>query len=214
VLDFFFSDLNLPYTLALTLVVAIALLEGIVFLIGFSFSSLLDELFSIDIEVEPRSFSFSLSSILGWLHYHRLPFLVWSILLLCSFGVVGSILNFIFVIPLFVSLPISFVCTIFITRYLAESIVKIIPKNESSAISLSSFSGQVATITIGKASKGNAAEAVFHDQFNQKHYVLVEPECKEQIFEQGKQVILVEKLTNSWLAIELFDTKSNPDTSL
>ncbi len=201
-LDFFLADFNLPYTLALTLVMAIALLEGVALIIGLSFASFLDELFVIDLDIDPELSSSGLSATLGWLYFHRLPFLVWLVLLLCSFGVVGSVLNFILVMPLFITLPISFVFTVFITRYLAKRIAKIIPRNESSAASSSSFSGKLATITIGKASKGNAAEAVLRDQFNQKHYVLVEPECDQQVFEQGTQVVLVEKLSSSWLAIE------------
>lgn len=63
--------------------------------------------------------------------------------------------------------------------------------------------GKVATITIGKASKGNAAQAMFKDDYNQKHYVMVEPEDENMFFSQGTTVVLMEKTANSWLAVEI-----------
>jgi len=58
----------------------------------------------------------------------------------------------------------------------------------------------VAEITIGKASRGNPAEAKFTDHYSQPHFVLVEPFEDEELFAQGERVILVQKKQHSWLA--------------
>lgn len=199
---FFVADFNLIYSLTLALVLGLAVIEGIGLLLGLSLANLLDDILPLDLDLDIEVPSGGVTAILGWLYLNRLPFLIWLVLLLSSFGIFGLSLNYITPQPLLTSLPITLVAALFITRYLSKIIVKIIPKNESSALSVTSFSGKVATITIGRASKGNAAEAVFHDEFKQKHYVLVEPEADDEIFEQGCKVLLIEKQAKSWLAIK------------
>ena len=198
------ADYNLLYSSALFFVLCLAMLEGVGLLIGLSLASALDDLLPIDLDVDtdvPLS-SGGLSAVLGWLYLHRLPFLVWLLLFLTSFAMAGLTVNYMFVLPTLLSFPIALVIAIVNCRILGKKIAMVMPKNESSAISSHSFSGKVATITVGKASKGNAAEAVLHDEFKQKHYLLVEPELQDQEFVQGTQVVLIEKLQNSWLAIE------------
>lgn len=201
-ISFFLADFNLLYSGALCFVLFLALLEGVGSLIGLSIASALDDIFSIDIDVDIDAglASGGLSGVLGWLYLHRLPFLVWLILFLTSFGVIGLTSNYIYILPNLISLPITLLMTFFSCRLLGKQIAIIMPKNESSAVSSHSFSGKIATITIGKGTKGNATEAVLHDEFNQKHYVLVEPEQSDQVFLPGMKVLLIEKANNSWLA--------------
>ncbi|WP_334313545.1 OB-fold-containig protein [Psychrosphaera algicola] len=72
------------------------------------------------------------------------------------------------------------------------------PKEESSAVSKESFAGLLANITVGTAKLGQPAEAMIRDEFNQKHYVLVEP-IEEDEFSQGENVVLVVKEGSRWL---------------
>lgn len=200
--SFFISDFNILYSCALFFVICLALLEGIGLLIGLSIVTALDDLFSFDIDVDATLPSGGLSGILGWLYLSRLPLLVWLILFLTSFGIAGLSINFVVILPTLLSFPIAFIVAIFSCRILGGKIATIMPTNESSAISSHSFTGKIATITVGKARKGSAAEAVLHDDFHQKHYLMVEPEMQGQEFIQGTQVILIKKLSRSWLAIE------------
>lgn len=201
-LSFFMADSNLLYSSALLFVICLALLEGVGLLIGLSLASALDDILPIDIDADVALSSGGLSAILGWLYLHRLPFLVWLLLFLCSFGIAGLSINYVTALSSLISFPLALIAAVFSCRFLGKKIATIMPKNESSAVSFHSFSGKVATITVGKARKGNAAEAVFQDEFNQKHYLLVEPEHSNQEFIQGTQVVLIEKRQHSWLAIK------------
>ncbi len=201
-ISFFSADFNLLYSSAIIFVLCLALLEGVGLLVGLSIASALDDLLPIDLDIDTELTSGGLNAIIGWLYLHRLPFLVWLLLFLTSFGMAGLSINYISVLPSLISFPIALLFAIFSCRVVGKKIASIMPKNESSAISSHSFSGKVATITVGKASKGNAAEAVLQDEFNQKHYLMVEPEEQDQEFIQGTKVVLIEKLQNSWLAIE------------
>lgn len=207
--QFFISDLNLPYTIALTIVFGVAMLEGLALLVGASLMSLLDDLVDINIDTDAEVSSGGLTSLLGWLCLNKLPLLVWLVLLLTSFALGGLIYNYIMVITVnldilfWLSKPVALITALLSTHYLGEKIAKIIPKNESSATSTSEFAGRVATITLGKASIGNAAQAVLIDDYQQKHYVMVEPEQADQTFLQGSSVVLLEKKATSWTAASL-----------
>lgn len=200
--SFFIADYNLLYSSALLFVLFLALLEGVGLVLGLSIANVLDDILPIEMDVDVSLSSGGLSAVLGWLYLHRLPFLVWLLLFLTSFGIAGLSINHVIVLPSLVSFPVALVLAMFSCRILGKQIARIMPTNESSATSSQSFSGKIATITVGQASKGNAAEAVLQDDFNQKHYLLVEPENEGQEFKQGTQVVLVEKLHHSWSAIE------------
>ncbi|WP_394172997.1 YqiJ family protein [Thalassotalea litorea] len=205
---FLLNDVNFAFTVALTIVFGLALLEGLALVIGSSVMTLLDDLtgFDVDADVDADISSGGLTSVLGWLCLDRLPLLVWLILMLTSFGLTGLIYNYVVLSSLnaeflfWFAKPVALFSALIITHTCGEAIAKIVPKNESSAVSVNAFSGKVAIITLGKARKGNAAQASLIDEFNQKHYVMVEPDNDDQEFLQGTQVVLIEKTDSSWIA--------------
>lgn len=208
-IDFLLNDLNIVFTISLLIVAGIALLEGVAVLIGVSVMGMLDDLIDIDLSAEADVSQSGLTSLLGWLCLNRLPMLVWLILLLTGFAISGISYNFLLTNNLNIELlywfrmPIAVIGSLYFTHFMGTIIANIIPKNETSAVSSTGFSGKVATITMGKASVGNAAQAVLKDEFNQKHYVMVEPENKQDIFPQGMNVVLIEKTNTSWIAVKL-----------
>jgi len=102
----------------------------------------------------------------------------------------------------FLTYSLSFILALYATHYIGVPLSRLLPKNESSAISNNSFNGLIATITIGTAKQDSPAEASLTDSFNQKHYVLVTPDDDNEEFGQGQQVVLVEKKETFWLAIK------------
>lgn len=208
-IDFLLNDLNIVFTISLLIVAGLALLEGVAVLIGASVIGMLDDFIDVDLSTDANVPQGGLSSLLGWLCLNRLPMLVWLILLLTGFALSGLIYNFLLVTNLNIELlfwfskPVALIGSLYFTHFLGNIIAKIIPKNETSAVSSAGFSGKVATITVGKASIGNAAQAVLKDEFNQKHYVMVEPDNEQDIFPQGMDVVLIEKANTSWIAAKL-----------
>lgn len=206
---FLLADFNTGFAIALGLVVALAALEGAGMLIGLSLMSLLDQIspIELDVEVDAEFSDGGLTPLLGWLCLNRLPLLIWLVLFLTSFAIAGYSTNFALLnaanimLPEFIVYSLSFVVAIFLTRYLGIPLGRLLPKNESSAVSNNSFNGLIAKITIGTAKKDSPAEAALLDKFNQKHYVLVSPDDATEIFNQGDEVVLVEKQKNIWLAI-------------
>ena len=204
--EFLLADFNIYYAIAICFVVALALIEGLGLIIGLSLMNVLDQLTPVDIDVDIDVSTGGLTSLIGWLCLNRMPLLVWFVITFSGFGLCGYSINYIslvslnFVLPTFITMITSIMFAVYFTKLMSKPLVKILPKNESSAQSNNSFVGLVGKITIGKASFENPAEAVIHDAYNQKHYLMVAPELEPDIFTAGSEVVLLEKLDNYWLA--------------
>lgn len=208
--EFLIADINTPFAIALSCVIALGFLEGVGMLIGLSIMNLMDQIspFEMDIEVDTNLSGQGITPLLGWLCLNRLPLLVWIVLFLTSFSIAGYSYNYAILanssieLPTFISSIFALTAAVFATRWIGRPLARLMPKNESSAVSNESFLGLVAKITIGTAKQNSPAQAVLVDQFNQKHYVLVAPESSGDEFTQTEQVVLVEKTENHWLAVK------------
>tara|TARA_B110000116_G_C16739944_1_gene538002 strand:- start:158 stop:799 length:642 start_codon:yes stop_codon:yes gene_type:complete len=209
-IEFIFADINIGFAIALCTVFVLAILEGVGMLIGLSMVNLLDHISPIDLDIaiDADLPAGGLTPLLGWLCLNRLPLLIWLVLFLTSFGITGYTLNYILLtnftanLSEFLIYGLSLILSLYATHHIGVPLSRLLPKNESSAISNNSFTGLIATITIGTAKKDSPAEASLTDCFNQKHYVLVTPDNDNEEFNQGQQVVLVEKKESLWLAIK------------
>ncbi len=182
---------NYIFSSAIFIFLGLAILEGTLLTIGFGITSLLN--IDYDIPDAPHL----VSEFLGWINKGRVPVIMLLIIFLFVFGVIGlliqlftgSIFNqFIVIIPaMLISLPILRVCTIFLA--------KIMPNDESTAISLVTLVGNIAEITIGTSKIGMKAEAKVKDGYGKIHYVFVEP-ITDTEYKQGTKVVLVEHISN------------------
>ena len=210
--EFLVADFNTPFAIALGSVLILGLFEGLGLLVGLSIMSLFDQFspfeMEVDVELDANVTSGGITSVVGWLYLNKLPLLVWLVLFLSTFAIAGYSFNYLnlnwltLALPSFVASIFAIIAAIVMTRTIGKPLAKLMPKNETSAVSADSFTGLVAKVTIGKATQHSPAEAVLTDQFNQKHYVLVAPETSDEIFEQSQQVVLVEKQEKCWLAVK------------
>lgn len=206
-LEFLFLSENTAFLTALLIVLALGVIEGVGLLIGLSAMSVLDDLFNFDVDTDATvNMEGGATAILGWLCLDKLPVLVWLVLFLTSFALSGLVFNFGtalvlggFIAP-FISIPLAIVSGSLITSRFGRVLAKVIPKNESSAIAQETFAGRLAKITVGTARVGQPAEAVFKDNYDQKHYVMVEPLKEEDSFVQGEEIVLLDKGETFWTA--------------
>ncbi len=211
-MEFLLADINIGFAIALCSVLALAMLEGVGMLIGLSMMNLLDHISPIDLDIDIDSDADltvgGITPLLGWLCLNRLPLLIWLVLILTSFGIIGYTLNYMLLNSFAISFPelltyaLALLLSLYVTHHIGVPLSRLLPKNESSAISNNSFNGLVATITIGTAKQGSPAEASLTDSYKQKHYVLVTPDSDNEEFTQGQQVVLVEKKATFWLAVK------------
>lgn len=210
-IDFLFFEPNFPYLIALGLLLILGLFEGLALLLGLSFAGLLDDLspFSVDsVDIDANGLNTGgVSSLIGWLCLDRLPLLIWLVLLLASFSILGYTFNYTAMslmsttLPAYIGPITTFACSLYLTAKIGARFSNMVPQLESSALSEDAFVGQKAVILSTIVKQGSAGEASFVDEHQQKHYVMVEPLESDQEFTNGQTVVLVEKAINSWKAI-------------
>ena len=79
----------------------------------------------------------------------------------------------------------------FVTRHAGRALARIIPKEETDAVSTKAFIGRVATVFRGEASAGRPAEAKLIDIHGKTHYLLVEPDEAAMVLPEGSEVVLI-----------------------
>lgn len=209
VVDFISHGGVMPFTVALLVILIIGLLEGLGLLIGFAFSSVLDNLLpDLDLDVDtPELEHGAFSEFLTWLRVREVPVIVILIAFLTSFSVLGFIMQQVsfsvlgMILPWFIAVPTAFVLSMPGVRILAGILAKIMPRDETEAVATSSFIGRMATITLGTAKAGSPAQAKLQDEHGATHYVMLEPDDEEGVFNQGDRVLLIARQSSIFKAI-------------
>lgn len=216
----FFHPALAPFTIALLILAFIALLEILGLIFGVAFSSLVDSAlpeFELDAEMDmeadlagasapldldaasmPSDASIGpLSHFLSWLCVGRVPVLILLAAFLMGFGLTGVIIQNtmhtmlgVYFWSSLVAIPAVLVA-LPVTRYLGLTIAKIMPKEETDAVSTDTFIGHVAIVLRGIAQIGQPAEAKLKDISGTTQYILVEPDEADARFVQGDEVLLV-----------------------
>jgi len=143
---------------------------------------------------------------LSWLYVGRVPVLMLMVVFLAVYGLTGYLFQTTFaavfgsylngwlaaVAVWFLSLPL--------VRLTAGGLYKIMPKDETTAVSQESLIGRIGTVVLGEARAGSAAQVRVKDVYGQQHYVMAEPDSDE-VLKQGDAVLLVSLEGNTFKAI-------------
>jgi membrane protein implicated in regulation of membrane protease activity len=192
----FFSPELWPFALATVLLVAVAATEALALLIGTSMSHWFDAAVA-----DPGGPDAAASSALGWLHIGKVPILVILVIFLTAFAVTGFGAQFLakgsvgYFMPLPAAAAIALVAGIFSVRVFGAALGRLVPKDETTAVTDASLVGRIGTIVTGTARAGRPAEARVNDEHGTTHYVMVEPEAPDQTFDKGASVLLVRHLS-------------------
>ena len=209
--EFLFAGDVLPFTIALGIMFAIALLEGVGMLIGAGISEAVESILpdiDFDINTPDASGTGLFTKLLGWMYYGRVPVLVILVCFLTAFGLTGMTIQALahgalgFYLPSLVAVAAALFASLPFTRGFTALMARILPRDETSAISAEDFIGKNAVITLGTAKRGQPAEAKFTDRFGQTHYVMVEPDEAGVEFTARDRLILSEKTGIGYYAIK------------
>jgi len=148
-----------------------------------------------------------LSHVLGWLCVGKVPVLVLLVVFLTAFGLLGFLIQGLsrgmigVPLPEIVAVVPALIGGFVTTRFAGLTLAKLIPKEQTEAVSRTHFIGRVATITSGEARRGLAAEAKVTDRFGQTHYIRVEPDNESDRFPEGANIIVVRQSGSVYYAI-------------
>ncbi|WP_171334486.1 YqiJ family protein [Acinetobacter stercoris] len=201
---------NLIFSISICLVFLLGIVECLLLIAGSSSQGILEQFVPDhahpDFEVNPDHGL--VIRLLDWLYIGRIPILVWLIIFLTVYGLFGLISQMLIAklttgfLPIWIIAPGCLVLCMPLVRFSSAIISKIIPKDETTAIHAQDLIGRKAIIILGEAKPNSPAEAKVQDQFGQIHYILVEPEL-DIIFKQGQEVLLTQKTTLGFQAIEV-----------
>lgn len=184
-----------PYLAALGLLLALGVIEGLSLLFGASAWHWLDGMLSHD----PPD------GLLGWLHLGRAPLLALVALFLTMFALVGLALNilglalFHATLPRLASVPLAVLAGLPATRALGDKLARIIPREETYAVSFDSLVGRVA-VMLAPAQPNRAAQAKVGDGLGHTLYLMVEPDETVELLPAGAAVLLVRQIHGSRFA--------------
>lgn len=193
-MNLFTASETLPFSVAFALIVAIALVEGLGMLVAFSPSNLLDDVLP-DISSDS-----GLDRVLGWLHVGRVPALVLLVLFLAGYATFGYSLQMVAhglfgsYLPTWAATLLAVPSGLATVRGLGSLVAHIIPRDETSAVSEMSLIGRAGVVSAGAARRGLAAQARVRDVHGHTHYLMVEPDIDDDIFEEGTQILIVRKV--------------------
>jgi hypothetical protein len=189
-----------PFLVASLVLLAIAAVEGLGLLIGASASQWLDHWVQGDHDGPSDGLA---ASWLGWLHVGKVPLLALIVVLLAAFALIGFAVNIVvhglfghYVPPLFAA-PLALVAALPVVRVTGGVLGRIMPKEETSAVSIDSLVGRIATVVSGTARQGYPAQARVTSEHGQTLYVMVEPDNAQASFASGEPVLLVKRLSGT-----------------
>jgi hypothetical protein len=103
-------------------------------------------------------------------------------------------------VPPLISVPAALVTTLPIVRILGAGLARLIPQDQTYAVSFASLVGRVATIVSGTARQGYPAQARVPNEHGQNLYVMVEPDAEGMTFKSGERVLLTKQISGSRFA--------------
>ncbi len=182
-----------PFGVAFALIVGIALIEGLGMLVSLSPSNWLDDLLP-DIDGDT-----GLDRVLGWLYIGKVPSLVLLVLFLMGYAIFGYSLQKVAhgllggYLPVWLAGLAAVAPGMATVRSLGALIAHIIPRDETSVVSEMSLIGRHGVVSAGAARRGLAAQARVRDAHGRTHYLMVEPDLDDEVFDEGAQILIVRK---------------------
>ena len=199
VFEFWLADQNLPFAGAGLLLIGLMILQ----LTGAS--DLAPDL-DADMDGDVDGFG-AADGLLSFLGLGRLPLMIWLALFLLLFmligyigqqivqGMAGGLLS-----PWFAG-PLAALAAVPATAITARPLGRIMPKDQTTAVSIESLVGRFAVLGDGTAKVGSPARAKVLDVHGHPHFVMVEPDNDGQVFISGERLLLVRREGDVFKAI-------------
>lgn len=191
------------FWIALLVVAGLGFVELVSLLLGVSASGLLDDGLGYHgpVDHDPGL----LGAWMSWLNAGGVPILVLAVILLSAFAVVGFALqamaaSLITPLPSLVAGPVALVLAVPATRWLSRGIARIMPRDETAAVSQTGFIGLVGTVTVGPLDQGNPGIVRVKDNYDNIHTLRAQAAPGYRI-ETGTVVIIVDGLDGLFQAI-------------
>jgi hypothetical protein len=185
---------NLPFSIALGLVVVLAVLQVVALLLGGPIGvggADFDADFEVDGDIAPWT------AALDWLGVGKLPLSILLSLWAASFGFAGLTRQAIIksssgaFLPSLLASGVALALSFPLLKVSGMALRPILPRDETEAVAVETLVGSEGEIVVGVARRGHPAQARVRDGWGTTHYVMVEPENDDESFAAGSKVLLL-----------------------
>ena len=188
---------NLPFSIALGLVILLAALQVVALLLGGPIGIGGSD---IDVDVEPGEIEIgALSAALDWLGVGKVPLGILFSLWAAGFGMAGLTLQALVksqsgaFLPMLLASGAAFGLSIPLLKVSGMILRPLLPRDETEAVAVETLIGSEGEIVVGCARRGRPTQARVRDKWGTPHYVLVEPENDKDEFPAGSKVLLLKR---------------------
>jgi hypothetical protein len=199
VFDFWLADENVIFAAGGVLLIGLALLQ---------ISGITDFAPDLDADADGDMGAGDVGDgLLAFLGIGRLPLMIWLALFLMLFTLIGfggqQLVQSLSgeILPALLAGPAAALAALPFTAILARPLARIMPKDETTAVSLDSLVGRFAWVEIGTARRGSPARAKVLDIHSHAHFIMVEPDNDDQAFLAGEKLLLVRRQGDVFRAI-------------
>lgn len=199
------ADHNLPFAVALVLMVLLAVLQAL----G------LGDVFG-DHDVEADAGGGIADGLLLFLGIGRVPLMIWLATFLLLFAALGAgmqaLAESLVGAPLdrWLAAVLAGGAALPLAGAVARPIARVLPGDETTAVGLDSLVGRRARIVTGRAAAGHPARARVEDRHGQPHYVMVEPHEAGSEMLEGDEVLLVRRESETFYGVALQERRLAP----
>jgi hypothetical protein len=191
-----------PFTIAALILVGLVVFEIVAVVVGMSFSSLLGHGIS---HADGHLDHGPLDAWMSWLNKGGVPLLVLIMIALASFAIAGFVIQgvaqaVIAPLPTLVASLCAVVAALPVTRTLSRWTARILPTDETAAISQADLIGLVGTVALGPLDQGKPGQVRVKDQHGNIH-VLRANAAPGHVIPQGSAVLLVDGASGLFQAI-------------
>jgi hypothetical protein len=187
-----------PFTIAALILVGLVVFEITAALVGLSFTNLIGPGHGSGHAGAPEGHGEhgALDAWMSWLNRGGVPLLILIMIALASFAIAGFLIqgiakSIIAPLPTLVASAGAIAATIPVTRTLSRWTGKILPKDESAAISQADFVGLTGTVALGPLDQGKPGRVRVKDRYGNIH-VLRANAAPGHTIAQGASVLLVD----------------------
>ena len=187
-----------PFMVSIYLLAGLVALEVALLVLGADVFHFIDDLLP-DLGEADAPETLSLSKALAFVGIGKVPVLMVLMSFLATFGLGGFLVQEAAAalsggyLPLAAAVPAAGVAAVLCTGRLAALLARILPSEETTAVSKDSLIGRKATINFGDATFTRNAQAKVTDRHGNVHYVQVMASSPEELLPEGSEIALVSR---------------------
>ena len=190
-----------PFAISAAIMLTLGGIELLTMIVGFSISELIGK----DFALESESHS-AIGGLFLWINAGRLPLLILMILALGVFAIAGFLLQAIAhsvgtAVPVSIAALAAVAISLPAIRVTSRGLARIIPRDETYAVSEADFVGHVAEVSIGPLDQGLPGRVRLKDVFGNWHSLVARASPDSTPLPVGASVLLVDRDAKSFIAI-------------